>query len=789
MNLIRASVGHAAILTIAAVSALAQVSITTAQYEGAEHFVVRTPAATYWYDRAGGGFSRLLDPDGRDWIAFRREPWNQTPASSASSYRGIPNFAFGSADSGAGHPGFSNCVSVQAGNSIITTSRSGNYRWIWTFFEDHARVTVERAGPAGYWFLYEGTPGGSYAPNNWYWGHDRQGPIREMPDFLKGERATGAFRWVYFGDDRSPRVLLLAQHESDTIDDSFGVMGNTREGLASPDGMVVFGFGRGKAAKPLLTEAPRTFTLGFVAQKITSVAAHATLGQIADKWLAPSPLSIRLWYGPVQYFGRLGVPQRWVNVLGQVDGPAQRLTYSLNGGPAQPLSLGPNETRLAAPGDFNVEIDYRALRSGANTVDLVAESSSGQRVQQRVVVDFTPNRFWTLPYEIDWKDVKAISDVAQIVDGDWILTPEGVRTRRPYYDRVLAIGDLNWQDYEATVEVTFHGFAEPKPGPPTYNVSHAGIGLRWQGHQEDGLQPRVQWYPVGAANEFQLFPDLTRSHWRILLGPDLGRTAYSRQRVPLELNRKYILRARVERQPEGRSRYSVKIWADGEPEPAEWAVETLKGAGGLQHGSLLLVSHNTDVTFGRVRITAPEKLPPLPAPFREPARKARLGELHYSSLIGGTVGARGEKFACELISANGAILSAQAGLTPEPGSVIQALRFEVAEPSGTRATRTCGVAEEARWQTPFVIPPGRRLIGLSGATGWLVDNLRFHLDDGTTSPLYGNAAGGDTAFQLLLRRNLQGGWAGHLRGFWGSADTALESLGLLFWPLEAPPRQ
>jgi len=604
MGLLRATMGLVAMLT-SAPSASAKVTIATAQYEGAEHFVVRTRSATYWYDRAGGGFSRLLDADGRDWISFRREPWNQTPAAAASSYRGIPNFVFGAGESGAGHPGFSHCVSVQAGESIITTSRSGNYRWIWTFFEDHARVTVERAGPAGYWFLYEGTPGGSYAPKNWYWGHDRQGPLREMPDFLKGERSVGAIRWVYFGDDRSPRVLLLAQHESDTIPDSFGVMGNTRAGLASSDGMVVFGFGRAKEAKPLLTEVPRTFSLGLVARKARGAAAHAAIARIADQWLAPPPLSIRLWYGPVQHFGRRGVPQRWVNLLGRVDGPARRLTWSLNGGPAEPASLGPNDTRLAAAGDFNIELDYRALRARANTVDLVAESSAGKRVHQRVIVHFTPNRFWPLPYEIDWKKVNEIADAAQIVDGDWVLTPDGVRTRRPYYDRVLAVGDLNWRDYEAAVEVTFHGFAEPKPGPPTYNVVHAGLGLRWQGHQEDGRQPRVQWYPLGAAAEFQLFPDLSRSHWRILPGRDSGPTVYARQRFPPELNRKYVFRARVARQPDGQTRYGVKLWAAGEPEPAGWAAESTEGAGDLQHGSLLLVAHHTDVTFGRVRITAP----------------------------------------------------------------------------------------------------------------------------------------------------------------------------------------
>jgi hypothetical protein len=256
-----------------------QTRVTTAVYEGAEHFVIQTEGATWWYDRAGGGLSRLIDREGRDWIGFRREPWNQTPASAASSYRGIPNFVFGSSDGGAGHPGHSRCETMQQDGKFVTTSVSGDWRWSWAFFSDYARVTVERAGPGSYWFLYEGTPGGSYSPDTWYWGHDQAGPIANIPDFLKGERVTGNFRWAYFGDRRSSRVLFVAQRDADEVTDSFGVMGNSAEGLASPDGMTVFGFGRAREAKPLLQGAPRTFYVGFYEGQIGSASGHAALAR------------------------------------------------------------------------------------------------------------------------------------------------------------------------------------------------------------------------------------------------------------------------------------------------------------------------------------------------------------------------------------------------------------------------------------------------------------------------------------------------------------------------------
>lgn len=268
----------------------AGIDITTAEYEGAEHFVVRTPAATYWYDKAGGGFSRLIDRDGNDWIGFRREPWNRYPDSAASAYRGLPNFVFGSEEGGAGHPGFTRCASVQAGtDSIVTTSRGSAWRWTWRFFDDHARVTMERAGPGGYWFLYEGTPGGGYAPRHWYWGHDGEGPLRTLPDFVKGEREVGRFRWAYFGDNRHERVFFIARHEPDESSDVFGVMGSTKAGLDSPDGMTVFGFGRAHSAKPLLTAAGRSFTIGFIEQRAADAAGHAGVKARIERLLKGSP--------------------------------------------------------------------------------------------------------------------------------------------------------------------------------------------------------------------------------------------------------------------------------------------------------------------------------------------------------------------------------------------------------------------------------------------------------------------------------------------------------------------
>jgi hypothetical protein len=269
----------AACITLTAVAACGQIRIRAEAYESAEHFVVRTAGSEWWYDAAGGGFSRIADRDGRDWIGFRREPWNVTPASAASSYRGLPNLVFGGEKSGAGHPGFTHCRSRVEGGGIVTETHDGTWRWRWRFADSHAELQIERKGPEPYWFLYEGVPGGRYAPARWYWGNEEAGPLRELPDFLAGERSLGVWRWAYFGADDAPRVFWVARLTAERAPASFGVMGASRPGLEAPDGMTVFGFGRARDARPLLDDAPAMFLCGFFESRIRDARDHQRLAR------------------------------------------------------------------------------------------------------------------------------------------------------------------------------------------------------------------------------------------------------------------------------------------------------------------------------------------------------------------------------------------------------------------------------------------------------------------------------------------------------------------------------
>lgn len=269
--------------------AMVRVLIVETEYEGRPHFKVETPFAVFFYDRAGGGFSRMIDRDEKDWISFRKEPLSQYPASAGAGYRGIPNMVFGQdyPEAGAGHPGFDVCESVFVSpNSIRTTSRSGRWAWIWTFSEKDACFRMEKTDPERkWWFLYEGTVGGRWSPSTHYWGSDTGGPRRETPD--NRNQLFPHWRWVYFGDDTSPRVLYMAQCQLDELPDTLWYMGNSDNGsIDSPDGMIVFGFGRGPNTTPLLQGNGLEFILGFYERKIQNENEHKALDIYLDTTLS-----------------------------------------------------------------------------------------------------------------------------------------------------------------------------------------------------------------------------------------------------------------------------------------------------------------------------------------------------------------------------------------------------------------------------------------------------------------------------------------------------------------------
>jgi uncharacterized repeat protein (TIGR02543 family) len=307
---------------------------------------------------------------------------------------------------------------------------------------------------------------------------------------------------------------------------------------------------------------------------------------------------IQVWYGSEQTFGSLGKPQRWVNILGNVSDPdgVSVLKYSLNGGSELPLTIGPDYYRLANTGDFNVEIALTDLQDGVNQVIVTARDSLGNETAEVVVLTYASGNVWPESYTIDWSNASSIQDVAQVVDGLWQIEDGNVRVVEPGYDRIIAIGDIAWTNYEVIVPVTVHS---PIPYPPTIpNPAALGLLVRWQGHVEDDNQPSVQWWPLGVFAHYRFVetsPSLRlQAQQTLFIGYDFN--------LQFELGVKYIFKLRSET-VSGGSTYSFKVWRADESEPSDWNLVGQEPADDQTQGSLILVAHHVDASFGNVSIT------------------------------------------------------------------------------------------------------------------------------------------------------------------------------------------
>ena len=82
---------------------------------------------------------------------------------------------------------------------------------------------------------------------------------------------------------------------------------------------------------------------------------------------------------------------------------------------------------------------------------------------------------------------------------------------------------------------------------------------------------------------------------------------------PVALGEQTWLKVRAESAPGG-TFYSMKIWPNGSPEPAGWDVTGQAHPDTLENGSLLLLSHMADASFGAVQVTplaaGPDTVPP-----------------------------------------------------------------------------------------------------------------------------------------------------------------------------------
>ncbi len=311
-----------------------------------------------------------------------------------------------------------------------------------------------------------------------------------------------------------------------------------------------------------------------------------------------APPVITPWYDyakPTIKFGQPGIPQQQANILGNIstDINLSSLSYTLNNGSEQPLNFGRDTRRLQRKGDFNIEIDHTRLNAGLNTIEIIAKDTNDQVSSEVVTINYDLGNIWPLPYTADWgslTDIQDVESVAHVVDGLWELTPNGIRTDQAGYDRTIAIGDMTWSsDYEVTVPITPHA-----------GFRGLGFGVGWQGHVGN-KSPTIEW-PLqslawirgpsdNATLEIITYGGLPTSTWENVVTPD--------PQLPVSITRNvtYMLKSSSESLGNGTSRFRVKLWPQSEAEPVAWGVSAEIPT---REGSVLLVSHQADVTFGNV---------------------------------------------------------------------------------------------------------------------------------------------------------------------------------------------
>jgi hypothetical protein len=375
--------------------------------------------------------------------------------------------------------------------------------------------------------------------------------------------------------------------------------------------------------------------------QVSEVPAHT--GFVDYFWSASDPIAITdpgtgggplftifggegmSWGGEPLEFGSVGLAQPDVNVQGRVADPdgIQSITYQVNGG--QPVAMGLGTTacsvgvsctrRLANDGDFNADIDASKLLPGANTVRIRAIDGAFNVSTIDVPVNYTPGTVWPKQYGVDWPSVSDIHDVSQPIDGRWVRENQKLHIEEIGYDRLIAVGDRQWGSFEVEVPVTINsfdsaGYQFPSSGP--------GIGFipHWIGHSPTStVQPKFGFADrLGALVWYRYRDDASAERFEIrdsdarLVAEDL-----SGKRLRRGTEYIYKMQAQQGTSTQGPS-YRLKVWEQGTPEPFNWDISTTLEVGAQDQGSLLLVAHHVDATFGNVQVRELSAVAPLVSP-------------------------------------------------------------------------------------------------------------------------------------------------------------------------------
>ncbi|MEE4209738.1 MAG: cadherin-like domain-containing protein, partial [Parvularcula sp.] len=335
----------------------------------------------------------------------------------------------------------------------------------------------------------------------------------------------------------------------------------------------------------------------------TYTVSDGSLGDTATVSLTVGD-PIDVWYGVQQKFGDPGEAQAWINVLGTVFGDIDSLSYSLNGGPARELAVGPDTRRLQSPGDFNIDIAFSELDSTAadDIVTIFATSVSGEVFKQEVTISYESGAEWNANYNVEWGRTTDLQKSVQVIDGKWAVENGGVRPIDLGYDRLLAIGDIGWDNYEARLSLSMNDMLNIDP-----NGRDGGgfaLGMLWNGHTDNpisGWQPKAGWEP-GAA--FFYTDNDADGTGKLTLHPSVNFfSTLATKTLTFQEGSSYEFLLRIEQLELFDRQYSLKVWEVGGEEPNEWALQGTQSFAAPATGSLYLNAHYFDVTFNDITVT------------------------------------------------------------------------------------------------------------------------------------------------------------------------------------------
>ena len=216
-------------------------------------YIITTDNAVYYLEKSGGGLSSMLDKDGVDWLGFHKKKGS----GHKGEYRGFPNAVHRQDGNyfhamNAGTDPSSSVVEIDSDSHVRIIFTSDNKQWEgqWDFYPERCDFTMSRVSAGHkYWVQYEGVPGGEMDRSDFRYSS------ADSEKHLIDESFIGdlpAPEWMAFGDENSPRMLYMLQHEDDTQPNDY----------VSRSDMTVLGFGRRNKDK-FLTQ-PQSFSIGFV---------------------------------------------------------------------------------------------------------------------------------------------------------------------------------------------------------------------------------------------------------------------------------------------------------------------------------------------------------------------------------------------------------------------------------------------------------------------------------------------------------------------------------------------